>query len=129
MLYCKCSHIRQPVTHGGIPERGCRPLTYMPPIQSSSTGVIRDQNHVPIWWGVSSVDGYTLVPIERDSATGRMKMEIGTSTMAVMSSLQVFFERDANAIPCIGGQSSVDATKVIPISVNPANGAVQAQTT
>jgi len=98
-------------------------------MSQSATGVIRDQNAVPIWWGVSSDDGTTLVPIKINASTDRGAMEIGTSTMPVMAILQTFFDRDANTIPCLGGQSSASANVVIPVSVNPLTGAIQAQTT
>lgn len=90
--------------------------------------VIRDQNRKPIWWGVSSVDGVTLVPIQIDSG-GNVLMEMGTSTMAVMSNPPENLPRDENRIPCVGGQSSVDSTRVLPVSVNPSTGAIMAQST
>lgn len=94
-----------------------------------NTSVIREQNRHAIWWGVSSTDGVTLVPIQIDSATGYLKMEIGTSTMSVMSALPTAIPREGNRIPCLAGQSSANATVFIPVSVNPATGAIQAQTT
>ena len=89
---------------------------------------LREQNRIPIWWGISSEDGVTPVPIRINSITNRVKMDIGTSTMPVMSRLTGSLPRDGNRIPCVGGQSNTDATVVIPISVNPATGAIQAQT-
>lgn len=91
--------------------------------------VRRDQNFIPIWWGLSSMDGTTLTPIFVDSTTGKVKMEIGTSTSAVMSVLPNQLPRDENRIPCIGGVSTADSTVIIPVSVNPATGAILAQTT
>lgn len=90
--------------------------------------VIREGNRVPIWWGVSSVDGVTLTPIIVNSSTGKVKMEIGSSVMPVMALLNGSFPRDENRIPCLGGQSSTDSTIIIPVSVNPSTGAIQAQT-
>lgn len=89
---------------------------------------LRDQNRVPIWWGLSSVDGVTPIPISIDGATGKVKMEIGTSVSAVMAHLNVTLPRDDNRIPCIGGVSNTNNTVIIPISVNPATGAILAQT-
>lgn len=94
-----------------------------------NTSVIRDKNRIPIWWGVSSTDGTTLVPIRIDSVTGYPLMEIGVSTMAVMSSIPSSLPRDGNRIPCLAGVSNASSTTIIPVSVNPANGAIQAQTT
>lgn len=90
--------------------------------------VIRDQNRIPIWWGVSSIDGVTLVPIAIDSVSGKPLMEIGTSTMAVMSAIPSTIPREENRIPALAGLST-DTMTIIPISVNPATGAIQAQTT
>ena len=93
-----------------------------------SFSALRDQNRIPIWWGLSSVDGVTPVPIAIDSVTGKVKMEIGTSVSAVMSNLGSTLPRDDNRIPCVGGVSNTDSTVVIPLSVNPTTGAVLAQT-
>lgn len=94
-----------------------------------SFSALRDQNRIPIWWGISSTDGVTPVPIAVDSVTGKPVMEIGTSVSAVISKGYVTLPRDDNRIPCIGGQSNVDSTVVIPLSVNPSTGAILAQTT
>lgn len=91
--------------------------------------VIRDQSRIPIWWGLSSVDGTTLVPIAIDSTTLKPKFEIGTSVSAVIANLPQTLPRDGNRIPCIGGQSNADSSVIIPISVNPTTGAILAQTT
>lgn len=90
--------------------------------------VIHDANRIPIWWGVSSLDGVTLVPIAVDFTTGEPLMEFGTSTMAVMSFLTHTLPRDGNRIPCIGGVSNDGNKTIIPLSVNPATGAILAQT-
>ena len=90
---------------------------------------LREQNRVPIWWGLSSVDGTTPVAIAVDSATGKPVMEIGTSVSAVIVNLKVTLPRDDNRIPCIGGRSNTDSSVLIPLSVNPATGAILAQTT
>lgn len=89
--------------------------------------IIRDQNRVPIWWGLSSIDGVTPVPIAIDSVTGKPLMEIGVSVSAVITALTASLPRDENRIPCIGGVSNADNT-IIPISVNPVTGAILAQT-
>lgn len=90
---------------------------------------LREQNRIPVWWGLSSDDGVTPVPIAINGSTGKVLMEIGTSVSAVISVLPTTLPRDGNRIPCIGGQSSTDATVVIPVSVNPTTGAIWAQTT
>lgn len=89
--------------------------------------VIRDENREPIWWGVSSVDGITLVPIQVDSSTGAIKVEDGVSTMPVMSAIPTTLPRDGNRVACVAGVDDSDI--IIPISVNPDTGAVQVQTT
>lgn len=94
-----------------------------------NSSVIRDKNRVPIWWGLSSTDGTTLVPISINSSTGYPLMEIGTSTMAVMSNVPAALPRDGNRIPCLAGVSSASSTTFLPVSVNPSTGAIMAQTT
>lgn len=94
----------------------------------TSGSVIRDQNRIPVWWGVSSTDGTTLVPVAVNSSTGKVKMEIGTSVMAVIASPPTTLPRDENRITCIGGQSNTDSTVILPVSVNPSTGAIMAQT-
>lgn len=90
--------------------------------------VLRDQNRVPIWWGLSSVDGVTPVPIAVSASTGQPLMEIGTSVSAVIANLKTSFPRDGNRIPCVGGQSNADSSVVIPLSVNPTTGAILVST-
>jgi len=92
------------------------------------TSVLRDQNRIPIWWGLSSVDGVTPVPIAINQSTGKVKMEIGTTVSAVMSNLPQTLPRDENRIPCLAGVSNTNSSQLIPVSVNPATGAVLAQT-
>lgn len=91
--------------------------------------VIRDGNRKTIWWGVSSVDGTTLVPIQINSSNGGFKAENGTSVMPVMAALPTTLPRDGNRVPCLGGVSNDGNNIVIPVSVNPTNGALQIQTT
>lgn len=90
---------------------------------------LREQNRIPIWWGLSSVDGVTPVPIAINSATGKVVMEIGISTSAVIANLPETLPRDGNRIPCVGGVSRSNSSVVIPVSVNPTTGAILAQTT
>ncbi len=95
---------------------------------AQSFSALRDQDRVPIWWGLSSIDGTTPVAIAINSSDGKPLMEIGTSVSAVIANLPSTFPRDGNRIPCIGGQSNADSTVVIPLSVNPSTGAILAQT-
>lgn len=104
-----------------------RALVYKMATYNSS--VIRDGNRIPVWWGISSTDGVTLVPIQVSSTTGGVMMDIGTSTMPVMSILPQAMPRDGNRIPLLCGVSSTVATTVLPVSVDPVTGAIQAQTT
>lgn len=90
--------------------------------------VRRDENRIPTWWGLSSVDGMTLVPITVNASTGKVKMEIGTSVSAVIANLPSTMPRDENRIPCVCGVSSTDGTTLIPLSVDPSTGAILAQT-
>lgn len=92
------------------------------------SSALRGQNRNVIWWGVSSIDGSTLVPITI-SSSGTAMIENGTSTMPVMTILNGSFPRDENRIPCLGGQSDNNSTVIIPVSVNPVTGAIQVQTT
>lgn len=96
---------------------------------TSDFSALRDQNAKPIYWGLSSVDGVTPVAIAIDSVSRNLKMEIGTSVSAVIAHLPNQIPVDGNRIPCLAGQSSTDATVVIPVSVNPSTGAILAQTT
>jgi len=92
----------------------------------TSGSVIRDQNRVPVWWGLSSVDGKTLVPISINSSTGKPMFEIGTSISAVISNIPETIPRDENRIPCLTGVSNTDSSVRIPVSVNPTTGAILA---
>lgn len=89
----------------------------------------RDQNHVPSWFGVSSVDGVTPTLITINSSNGGFMFEDGVSTMPVMAILPVAFPREQNHLPTIGGVSNANPSVIIPVSVNPATGAVMVQTT
>lgn len=91
------------------------------------TSVLRDQNRVTIWWGVSSVDGTSLVPIQINSSTGYPMVEDGMSVMPVMSAIPGAIPREGNRVPCLAGQSSADSSVFIPVSVNPTTGAIQVQ--
>ena len=91
--------------------------------------VIRDQNRTPIWWGLSSVDGITLVPIQINASTGKVEMEIGTTNSATVSTQWLSLPRDENRVVCIGGASKNNSAVILPVSVNPATGAILAQTT
>lgn len=91
--------------------------------------VIRDGNRKSVWWGISSLDGLTLVPIKVNSSNGGFEAENGTSVMPVMAALPTTLPRDGNRIPCLGGVSSSGSNIIIPVSVNPSNGALQIQTT
>lgn len=93
------------------------------------TSVIRDDQRKPIWFGISSTDGVTLVPIQVNSVNGAVKAENGTSTMPVMSAIPKTLPRDDNFVSSIGAVSSADDITVIPLSVNPATGAIQLQST
>lgn len=89
----------------------------------------RDQQRIPVWFGLSSVDGVTPVPIAVDGVSLRPKFDIGTSVSAVIANLPQTLPRDGNRIPCLGGISTADGITIIPLSVNPSTGAILAQTT
>ena len=91
------------------------------------TSILRDQNRVPVWFGLSSVDGVSLVKINVNPSNGRAKMDIGTTVSAVIARLPLNAQRDDNFLPVLTGQSSVDS-QIIPISVNPTTGAILATT-
>lgn len=90
---------------------------------------IRDQNFVPSWFGLSSVDGVTPTLIKINSLTGKPLMEIGTSVSAVITVGTQKALRENNFLPCLGGQSNTNPLVFIPLSVNPLTGAILAQTT
>lgn len=56
-------------------------------------------------------------------------VEDGTSTMPVMAILSTTIPRDGNRVTCLAGQSNDGNKTIIPVSVNPATGAIQVQTT
>lgn len=88
----------------------------------------RDQQRTPVWWGLSSTDGVSLVPISI-GANGRVAMDIGTSVSAVISNRPSTIPRDGNRIPAIAGIFSDGSGTICPISVNPATGAILAKST
>lgn len=93
------------------------------------TQAIRDQNRIPVWFGVSSVDGVTPTLVKVDSATGQVLLEIGISPSASISAGTQKALRDMNYVTTHGGQSNTNSTVFIPFSVNPLTGAILAQTT
>ena len=90
---------------------------------------LKDQNRVPVWFGVSSVDGISPTLININSSTGRVLMEIGTSVSASINAATKRAIRDQNFLPVHGGVSTADSSVWLPLSVNPATGAILAQTT
>lgn len=91
--------------------------------------VIRDQNRRPIWWGVSSVDGVTLVPIQIDSTMGGVMVEDGTSVLPSVALANTTVPRDGNRVPSLSGETDDGSKTILPVSVNPATGAILIQTT
>lgn len=89
------------------------------------TQAIRDQNRRTVWLGVSSVDGLTPTPIQTGD-DGGMLMEFGVTTMPTITIPVTLAPRDQNFVPTLAGVSSANSAVLIPISVNPATGAVQA---
>lgn len=96
---------------------------------TSDSTVIRDGNRKTILWGLSSVDGTTLVPIQVDSVSGGVMAEDGVSVMPVMANLPLSIPRDGNRATALTGVSNASSNVFIPVSVNPANGALQIQST
>lgn len=92
---------------------------------SDQATAIRDQNHVPVWMGVSALDGVTHTVIAVDSVTGGVEYDDGTSVMPSASITYEKFNRDQNHVPVKGGVSDTNDAVFIPISVNPLTGAVQ----
>lgn len=90
---------------------------------------LREQNRQPAWWGLSSVDGVTPVQILMNPTAGGMKMDIGVSVSAVIANLPTNTPRDDNRATAVAGVSKINNSVFIPVSVNPATGAVLAQTT
>lgn len=94
-----------------------------------AVSVIRDQNTIPVWWGLSSVDGVTPIPIAISPITGGVQLDIGTSVSAVVAKHYLTLPRDDNRIPCIGGVTNDVNKTIVPVSVNPSTGAILAKTT
>ncbi len=97
-------------------------------MSTQDSTVIRDGNRKTIWWGVSSVDGVTLVPIQIYSSNGGLMVEDGVSTMPVMAAIPETLPRDGNRAAALGGQSNA-SNIIIPVSVNPSTGALMIQST
>lgn len=95
----------------------------MPP---STVSVLRDDNNVPVWYGVSCVDGETPVEIAVNSSNGGIKLDYDTVISFTPDPSQATI-RDANGVPVKTGVSSTDDTVILPLYVNPANGAVLAE--
>ena len=88
----------------------------------------RDGNRQVAWYGLSSTDGVTPTRIKINSITTKAIMEIGVSVSAVIANLKTNAIKDDNFIAVTGGVSNADATVFIPISVNPATGAILVST-
>ena len=73
----------------------------------------RDQNHVPVALGVSSVDDITPLPLCVDPSTNYLLVEIATGAVTATSATQN--KRDGNHVPTVYGVSSVDGTTLVPI--------------
>lgn len=80
----------------------------------------RDDNSVPAWLGISSVDGVTPVPIQINAVTGGMKID--TMTTISFSPIDVA-GRDENTAESVLAQNET-ADNILPVYVNPATGAV-----
>lgn len=93
------------------------------------TSVIRDGNREPVWFGVSSTDGVSLVAIQVNSSNGGMKIEDGTSVLPIISAIPSTIPRDENRVTATAGISSTNSATFIPVSVNPATGAILIQST
>lgn len=89
---------------------------------------IRDKNRVPVWFGLSSIDGVTPTLIKINSV-GQVIIEIGTSVAGTITAGTQKALRDMNYVTCHGGQSNTNSSVFLPIAVNPSTGAILAQTT
>lgn len=87
------------------------------------TNAIRDENSIPVWLGVSCVDGVTLVPIKVNSTNGGVKFD-ATTVITVTPAALRSLPRDENNIPSKGAVSTAGATLILPLFVNPATGAI-----
>ena len=90
---------------------------------------LRDDNRVPVWFGVSSVDGITPVQIQVNSSTGKVLIEDGLSVSAVITNGVPLDAIKLNQTSCIMGQSNTNSAVYLPVSVNPATGAILIKTT
>lgn len=87
----------------------------------------RDQNSVPTWIGVSCVDGVTPVRITINPSNGGIKVDDSTAISFVPSASQATI-RDQNQVNVKTGISSTDSTVILPVYVNPSNGAILIET-
>ena len=95
-----------------------------------SFNTLKDGNRIPVWFGISSVDGITPVEIKINSSTGRASIETGNSVCAIITNgVPKDAIKDDSRVSCIMGQSNADSTIYIPVSVNPATGAIMAKNT
>lgn len=76
----------------------------------------RDENFVPVWLGVSSVDGVTPVPVTIDPDTGRLRVYVaGFSGNPTPSSRA---KRDANRVTVKIGEDNLE---IAALSSDPTN--------
>ncbi len=92
--------------------------------------ILKDGNRVSTWWGISATDGITPVAIKINSGGGGVIVDdTGTTSVVITNGVPKNAFKDNNFTNCLMGQSSADATVYIPVSVNPATGAVLIKST
>lgn len=82
----------------------------------------KDDNGYPTIWGVSCVDGQTLVKIQFNPSNGGLKVD--TTTTISYTPPAVYPATDGQGAPIAKAVSTVDGKTIVPWNVNPTNGAV-----
>lgn len=86
----------------------------------------RDENKVVTMLGVSSADGVTPIPVQIDSVTGRVLLNLSASGVHGAVSQNNLAKRDGNRKTTMMGTSSDDDGTLVPVVVEGANLRVKA---
>lgn len=88
------------------------------------TDAARDENRVTTALGVDSTDPVATLPVEINPVSGNMLIELSVATPSVTIPTGNIIPRDDNRVPVAGGVDSTDPTKIIPLIINAATGAL-----
>jgi len=85
--------------------------------QSPSMEASRDQNFVPTVLATSDADGSSTVPVQVDSVTSSLRVNLGTTAPGV--TVSAVAKRDGNHVPVLMGVSASDGVTPTPILSDP----------